>query len=212
MSTSFVEWHNETMAKRVVKSFENNGFQAYYSRTRNEAIEKVLELVPKDAKVGTGGSMTIRELELPRILAERGNVVVRHDASGQKSSFEMRRETLLSDVFLASANAVTLDGKLVNIDGGGNRVAAMSFGPKKTIIVVGINKVTRDLDSAIWRVKNVAAPMNVRRLNMKAPCASDGFCSECTSEDRICKAILILEKMPSYTDYHIVVVGERLGF
>jgi hypothetical protein len=94
----------------------------------------------------------------------------------------------------------------VNIDGAGNRVAAMSFGPKRVIIVAGINKVVKDLEAALWRIKNVAAPMNVRRLKKDVPCASDGFCSEHTSEDRICKVIIILEKGPTYTEYHIVIV------
>jgi len=212
MLENIKEWHKEAVANRVVSSLKDNGFKAYYTKTREDAVKKVLELIPKGAKVATAGSITIRELELPELLSKKGFSVLIHDAPSSKSTFETRRETLTSDVLLASANAVTIDGKLVNIDGGANRVAAMSFGPKRTIIVVGVNKIVKDLEAAIWRIKNVAAPMNAKRLNKDTPCVTDGLCSECPPEKSICKATLILEGRPSFTDYHVVIVGESLGF
>jgi len=212
MFENIKEWHKEAVANKVISSLKGNGFNAYYAKTGEDVVRKVFELVPKGAKVAVAGSSTVRELELSELLSKKGFQVISYDAPGKKSSFEIRRETLISDVLLASTNAITLDGKMVNIDRGGNRVAAMSFGPKRTIIVVGVNKIVKDLEAALWRVKNVAAPMNAKRLNRSSPCAIDGFCSECSSENRICKALLILERSPSFSDYHVIVVGESFGF
>ena len=214
MKEEIVSWHVEKVAGHVVEALKKNGFNAYFVKSREEAVKKVLELVPQGAKVGIGGSTTIEELKLAEILAERGHEVFRHDLPGlsQEEKYRIRREELVSDVFLASANAVTLDGKLVSMDGTGNRVAAMAFGPKRVILVVGKNKIVRDVESAIWRVKNVAAPMNAKRLKRDVPCVESGLCTECDEPGRICKVMVILEKRPTYTDYHVILVGEELGF
>lgn len=209
MSKDIREWYNEAQALKAVEALKKNGFNSYYFKSRSEAVEMVLDLVPEKAVVGIGGSLTIRELNLPEILSKKGYEVILHDSPG---TFENRRRTLLSDVFLSSVNAVTLDGKLVCLDGVGNRVAALAFGPKKTIVIAGINKLVRSLDEALWRVKNVAAPMNVKRLNRKTPCNLDGFCVDCDSKERLCRAILILEKVPALSDFSVIIVGENLGF
>ncbi|MBC7091886.1 MAG: lactate utilization protein [Nitrososphaeria archaeon] len=203
------EWYNMELALKAVESLKRNGFSAYYFKGRSEAVEKILGLVPEKAVVGVGGSITVRELGLPEILSKRGHEVILHNSP---DTFENRRKTLVADVFLSSVNAVTLDGKLVCLDGVGNRVAALAFGPKKTIVVAGVNKLVRGLDEALWRVKNVAAPMNVKRLNRKAPCALNGLCVDCDSSERLCRAILILEKAPARSDFHVILVGESLGF
>lgn len=214
MREEIVSWYIEKISRHVVEALRGNGFNAYFVKNKEEAVKKVLELVPQDAKVGIGGSMTIRELKLGEILAERGCKVFRHDIPGlsQEEKNRIRREELTSDVFLASANAVTLDGKIVSMDGTGNRVASMAFGPKKVILVVGINKIVKDVESAIWRIKNVAAPMNAKRLKRDVPCVEGGLCTDCDGPGRICNVLLILEKKPTLTDYHIILVGEELGF
>lgn len=208
------QWHDERMIEKVLKSLENRGFKAYYVSSGEEAVKKALTLIPVDAKIGVGGSMTIRELKLLDKLAERGHQIIRHDIPGLtlEKQFEIRREELTVDVFLSSTNAITLDGEIVNMDGTGNRVAALAFGPKKVIIIAGVNKIVKDLNSAIWRIENVAAPINAKRLKKNTPCTISGFCMDCSTPDRICNILLILKRKPSLTDYHVILVGEELGF
>ena len=214
MGREITEWYIEQISRHVVEALKKNGFNAYFVKSGKEAVNKVLELIPVNAKVGIGGSATIRELKIPDILAEKGYEVIRHDVPGlsPEEQFQIRRKELLADVFLASANAITLDGKIVSMDGTGNRVAAMAFGPKMVILVAGVNKVVKDLEDAIWRIKNVAAPMNAKRLKRDVPCVEDGLCKDCNTPDRICNILLVLEKRPSLTEYHVILVGEELGF
>jgi len=119
---------------------------------------------------------------------------------------------MTSDVFLSSTNALTVDGIIVNTDGVGNRVAGMIFGPRRVILVVGINKIVKDIDDAIWRIKNVATPMNAYRLGLNTPCAKLGYCMNCTSNVSICRVTTIIEYKPSRTDFTVVLVGEELGY
>lgn len=203
------EWYNRELAYKAVEALKRNGFNAQYFRRISEALQAVLELVPENSVVGIGGSTTVRGLGIPELLSKRGCEVILHD---YPNTFENRRRTLLVDVFLSSVNAITLDGKLVSLDAVGNRVAALAFGPKKTVVVAGINKLVRSLDEALWRIKNVSAPMNAKRLNRNAPCTLNGYCVDCNSGERLCRAILILEKAPTLSDFNVIIVGEGLGF
>jgi len=203
------EWYRRELAFKAVEALKGNGFNSHYLGSRSEALEAILNLVPEKAVVGVGGSTTVRELGLPELLSKKGCEVILHDSP---NTFENRRRTLCVDVFLSSVNAITLDGKLVSLDSVGNRVAALAFGPKKTIVVAGVNKLVRSLDEALWRVRNVAAPMNARRLNRKTPCTLKGYCVDCNSGERLCRALLILEKAPALSEYHVIIVGENLGF
>jgi L-lactate utilization protein LutB len=198
--------------QRTLAALEKNGFQAFFASTRSEALEKVLSLIPSNARVGVGGSVTLREINLIEALTARGNTVLQHWEQPEEKMVTIMREQLNSDVFLASSNAVTEDGKLINIDKAGNRVAAMIFGPKKVILVIGMNKIVRDVDEGIKRAKNVAAPKNARRLGAKTPCAVTGVCSDCDARDRVCGVITIMEKKPSRSDISVILVGEELGF
>ena len=172
----FIQWHNDTFGEKVVKALEKNNFQAHYAVNRTVAIEKALSLIPAGATIGVGGSWTLKELGIPEQLAKNGHTVYDHNIPGltMEESLALRRKELLSDVFLSGANAITLDGQLVNTDGSGNRVAAMSFGPKKVIVIVGVNKIVSDLDAAMERIETVAAPINNKRLDRvcKIVCAS----------------------------------------
>ena len=210
----FIQWHNDTFGEKVVKALEKNNFQAHYAVNRTAAVEKALSLIPADATIGVGGSWTLKELGIPEQLAKKGHTVYDHNIPGltMEDSLALRRKELLCDVFLSSANAVTLDGQLVNTDGSGNRVAAMSFGPKKVIVIVGVNKIVSDLDAAMERIETVAAPINNKRLDRPNPCTITGMCMDCQGSTRICNITSILHKRPPAIDFHVIVVGEELGF
>ncbi|MFA6074286.1 MAG: lactate utilization protein [Negativicutes bacterium] len=206
-------WHSSTLAGQTVKNLRDNHFTAEYFADRDEAVKYILSLIDTTDSVGTGGSMTLTELGIHEMLVKRGNTLLDHStAKTNEESMEICRNQLTSDVFLSSANAISLDGKIVNIDGRCNRVAALSFGPKRVIVVAGINKIAADLNAAIYRARNIAAPMNAKRLNKKTPCAVTGTCSDCKSPERICRAFQVLHQRPYAIDYHIVLIGEHLGY
>ena len=218
------EWHNKLRVENTIKALEKNGFKAIFSSTKDEAVSKILEIISRNALVGTGGSVTLREMELPRLLMERGNKIADHwgarvRGASHDEDVEIRRLQINSDVFITSTNAITENGELVNMDGVGQRVAAMIFGPKKVIVVAGINKIVRDLEEGFWRVRNIASPRAARmradrsmQPSRKNPCTVTGVCSECNSAERICKVMTVLFRKPSYTDATVILVGENLGF
>jgi len=195
-------------------SLKANGFEVIYADNSKEALDKVMFLIPKEAKVGIGGSVTVRDIGLVEAIEKQNNTVFMDWGKPVelKEKLKVRKEALTSDVYLTSSNAITLQGQLVNIDGTGNRVSAMIFGPKKVIIVAGANKLVDTLDEALARIRNIAGPLNAKRLNKKTPCALTGKCTDCNSPDRICKITVILEKKPSLSDITIVLVGENLGY
>jgi len=210
------DWYTEKIVQATLKNLKKNGFTAFYVPSKEEALKKVLEMIPIDAKVGVGGSITTREIGLVKTLGERGNSVADAWQSGLSKDQlkEIRRSQLNSDVFISSSNAVTVDGKLLNVDGTGNRVAPMIFGPHKVIIVAGVNKIVKDVDEGLSRIRNVAAPMNANRLGRKTPCGLTGMCAEdrCEPPERLCNIITIIERRPHDTDTTVVLVGERLGY
>ena len=207
-------WQREAVGKKVVEALLKNNFRAEYLGRKEEAAQRLLEIVPAQGSVGIGGSVTIGQLEVLDKLAARGNKVLNHGVPGltPQQAIEIRREQQLCDCFICSTNAVTLDGKLVNVDGSGNRVSAMIFGPKKVIIVVGTNKIVKDVDAALERIETTAAPLNNKRLNLPNPCTKSGFCQDCQSESRICNITTIIRKMTRLTEITVLVVGEELGY
>ena len=198
----------------ALAALKRNGFKAIYADNSREALDKVMSLIPKEAKVGIGGSVTVREVGLVEALKKQDHNIFAHWDKSLKSKekLEMRKKALTSEVYLTSSNAITLQGQLLNFDGTGNRVAAMIFGPKKVIIIAGANKLVDTIDEAFARIRNVAGPLNAKRLNLKTPCALTGKCNDCDSPDRMCKATVILEKKPNLSDITIVLVGESLGY
>jgi membrane protease subunit (stomatin/prohibitin family) len=207
-------WHNETIGAKVVEAFKKNMFSAVYFKTGKEASEFIMSNVQPGDKVGFGGSMTIKNLGIQEKVKSIGAVVLDHgDPSlSPEEKMETMRGELLSDVFLCSSNAVTLEGELVNIDGVGNRVAAMTFGPKKVIVVVGVNKIRKNQVEAFQRIEQIAAPKNCKRLSMPNPCTKTGVCNDCKLETRACRVYSIIKRKPMRTDITIVVIGEELGF
>ncbi|MGE5549742.1 MAG: lactate utilization protein [Bacteroidota bacterium] len=207
-------WHTDELLARVAAGLAARGFETAVKRTAAEIVDHVAALVTPGASVGVGGSVTVRSLGLPGMLARRGHVVHDHWREGLSKDevYETRRKQLTSDFFLTSANAITLDGRLVNIDGAGNRVAAMSFGPRHVIVIAGANKIARDLDAALWRVRHIASPQNCKRLAMKTPCAATGRCHECGVKCAVCKITTIIDSKPMAMDYTVILTPLALGF
>jgi len=203
---------------RAKEALERNQFKVFVASSKEDAVDKVLELIPFDAKVGVGGSVTIRELGLIEALTRRGNRVVHHWLPDMPFSgwLPFMMEAHGSDVFLCSSNAVTEDGKLLNVDSTGNRVASMIFGPKEVIVIAGKNKIVKDVDAGLKRLKGVAGPLNAKRHNLaELPCVSTGVCADCDSPNRICRVITILERAPNRVrspNITVVLVAEELGF
>jgi hypothetical protein len=172
-----------------------------------------MKRIPDGTTVGIGGSVTLTQLGLQKALEKRGIHLIWpfQQAKNEEERLRLIQKSFSADVFLSSTNAITEDGKLFNVDASGNRVGAMFIGPKKTIIVAGVNKIVKDLEAAEKRVKEWVAPQNIKRLNRKTPCAETGVCADCSSPDRICNIYVTLAKRPSRTDIVIILVGESLG-
>jgi hypothetical protein len=208
------QWWVEEKAKKVIEKLVAHDFRAIYVKTKEEAAEEVWKQITPNQRIGVGGSLTIRELGILEKLEAQGNTVYNHWKPGlsKEDNLGMRKSQMTSDLFLSSTNAVTLNGELVNIDGIGNRVNSINFGPGRVILVAGYNKIVEDVQEGINRIKNVAAPLNARRLNMDIPCAKVGKCVDCNSPNRICRIIVIHERRPQLTDFLIILVGEELGY
>jgi hypothetical protein len=211
---SIKQWWVEEKAKKAVKKLVAHEFKAIYANTKEEAVEELWKHLTPGQKVGVGGSVTIRELGILEKLRAQGYTILDHWKPGlsTENALEIRRSQMTSDLFLTSVNAVTLNGELVNIDGIGNRINSINFGPGKVILVAGYNKIVEDVHEGIRRIKNVAAPLNARRLNIDVPCAKVGKCVDCDSPNRICRVLVIHERKPSWTDILIILVGEELGY
>ncbi len=207
------QWWVEEKAKKAIEKLVAHEFKAIYLKTKEEVVQEVWKHITPKQRIGVGGSLTIRELGILEKLEAEGYTLYNHWKPGlsKENNLEIRKSQMTSDLFLSSANAITLNGELVNIDGIGNRVNSTNFGPGKVILVVGYNKIVEDVQEAIKRIKNVAAPLNARRLNIDVPCAKAGKCVDCNSPNRICRVIVIHERKPSLTDILIILVGEELG-
>ena len=211
------QWFMEDRGRRAAEALKKRDFKALYAENQAQAKEVVLNEIPPQASVGVGGSVTIREIKILADLKARGNKIIDHwQATAQanpQESYELRLAQQSCDVFLTGSNAVTLEGQLVNIDGGGNRVNAMAFGPKKVIVVAGVNKIVADVESALRRIKEIAVPLNCKRINSSPPCILAGKCVDCRVPQRICRITTIIEwKPPFINDYLVVIVGENLGY
>jgi len=211
---SIKQWWVEERAKKAIEKLQAHDFKALYVRTKDEAVQEILKCVNPKQTVGVGGAVTVRDLGLVERLESQGNLVHDHWKPGlsKEKVSEVRKLQLTCDVFLSSVNAVTLNGELVNIDGAGNRVGAMTFGPGKMILVAGYNKIVDDVQEAIHRIKNIAAPLNAKRLNLDLPCAKLGRCVDCNSPNRICCIMVVHERKPLISDVLVIIVGEELGF
>jgi len=207
-------WHQEQRAIRAINALKEHGFEALYVADRHQAHAELLNRIPASARVGVGGSMTIREIGILAALEAQGNIIYNHWKPGlsQEEILNIRKAHLTCDIFLTSTNALTIEGELVSTDGIGNRVCAMTFGPQKVMIVAGINKLVPDIPSALQRIKNIATPQAIKEADLAVPCIQTGFCADCNSPQRACRATIILERRPMLTDILIILVGDNLGF
>lgn len=206
-------WFQGKQVERTIEALRKNRIPAVFFSNKEQAKEGILKMIPPNSSVGIGGSVTLRQLGLIQELREHGFEVLNPFGRKltQEEGLELRRKALLSDVFLVSTNAITEEGQLFNIDAVGNRVGGMVFGPKRVIVVAGTNKIVKDLDEAIVKVKEWTAPLNAKRLKRATPCVHSGQCEDCETPERICNIWVVIHKKPSRTDLQVVLVGEPLG-
>ena len=201
---------NELLAQKVIKGLESRNMSGYYASDREEAKKIALSLIPAGSLITMGGGQSVWDIGLPQALKE-GNYNFL-----DRNLVEDKRAAMLAaydaDVFLASANAITEDGVMVNIDGNANRVSALAFGPKKLVLIVGMNKVCPDVDAAMKRARNVAAPINAQRFGLSTPCAKTGSCMNCKSPDTICCQFLVTRFSRHTGRIHVILVNDNLGF
>lgn len=196
---------------KVAKALSAHHFESYYVKTKAEAKALALSLIPKGDVVSFGGSVTAEEIGVLDELKNTHKMIDRTLAKDRSESIEIMRQGLLCDTFVTSSNAISADGTLVNIDGTGNRVAAMTFGPKSVIVLAGMNKVCADIESARKRARTVAAPTNVQRFNVDTPCKIDGLCHDCHSPECICTYIVETRNSRPAGRIKVILIGENLG-
>ena len=196
----------------LVKNLKSRHFDAYYCETREQALEKALELIPKGATVGWGGALSAKQIGLIDAMnAGEYNAIDRDKTTSPEERVKAMKRCLLANVFITGANALSLDGQMVNIDGVGNRVAAIFYGPESVIVIAGMNKVMDTLDAAVVRARTIAAPMNKQRFASQTPCEVTGTCGDCKSEGCICNQILITRNSKPAGRIKMILVGEDLG-
>ena len=210
MAGKFITMRNDLLAQKVIKGLKSRNMTGYYAKDKEEALKLALDLIPEGSTVTMGGAMSAHEIGLVNTLKEGNyNFIDRDD-------YEDKRQAALlaydADVFLSSTNAMTEDGILVNIDGNSNRVSAIAHGPKKVVMIVGMNKVCSDVDGALKRARNVAAPINAQRFGITTPCTQTGSCMNCKSADTICCNFLITRYSRHTDRIHVILVNDSLGF
>lgn len=207
------EMRNEVLGNRVVKALESRNMEAYYVKTKEEALAKALELIPEGSSISWGGTMSAQEIGLTDALHKGNyNVYDREQVETREEKEQIAHQALNCDFFIGSTNALSEDGVLVNVDGNANRVAAFAYGPKNVLLIVGMNKVVKTEADAMSRARNEAAPINAQRFGVDTPCVKNGSCFNCKSPQCICCQILItrFSKVPKRTK--IILVDENLGF
>jgi L-lactate utilization protein LutB len=207
------EQRNELLAKTIIKNLQRRHIEGFYCPSGEEAVKKVSELIEDGSTVTWGGTMTVRDLGIPEHLKSRGTleIIDRDLAETLEERQAMYLRAFSADVYLSSANAISEDGVIVNIDGAGNRVAAITWGPKKVIFVIGLNKVTQTVEAALSRARGTASPINSARFDIKTPCKADGVCHNCNSPECICNYVHFLRNSPKGR-HTVILVGENLGY
>lgn len=201
---------NDLLSTKIIEGLKSRNMSGYYAKTKEEALELALKLIPKGSSITMGGAMSAHEIGLVDALQTPDyNFIDRDKAEDKRAAMLAAYD---ADVFLSSANAMTDDGILINIDGNANRVSAIAQGPKKVIFIVGMNKICPDVDSAMKRARNVAAPINAQRFGLATPCAKTGKCMDCKSPDTICCQFLMTRYSRHEGRIHVILVDDNLGF
>ena len=205
-----VEKRNRLLAQTVIKGLESRNMSGYYAADREEALKIALSLIPEGSSVTMGGGVSVAEIGLVDAMKNGNyNFIDRNEYKDMREAYLLAYD---ADVFLASCNAITNDGVLVNIDGNSNRVSCIAYGPKKVVFVVGMNKVCNDVDGAMKRARNVAATTNAQRFGLSTPCAKTGACYNCKSPDTICCQFLVTRFSRHAGRIHVILVNDTLGF
>lgn len=201
---------NDKLAEKIIAGLASRNMSGYYVHSKEEALNKALALIPEGSSVTKGGSMSVLEIGLDKALREGNYSYCDRDAAADKRAAELFAYS--ADVYLGSTNAITEDGVLINIDGNSNRVSAYAYGPKKLILIVGMNKVAANVDAAMKRARNEAATINVQRFGLNTPCSKTGACIDCKSPDTICCQFLITRFSRHKDRIHVILVNDNLGF
>lgn len=209
-----VLWHLEEKIKRTKEALEKNNYEVYVVERVKDSANKIEDIIEKGSKVSFGGSISVLESGVLDILRNgQYELLDRYKEGLTKEDIEeLFRESFFADYYITGTNALTENGELVNLDGNGNRVAAMIFGPKKVIFIAGINKIVKDLDEAYVRVRNTAAPINAKRLNKKTPCSQLGRCVDCSSPERICNHMVVSYRQNTKDRGIVIIVKEVIGY
>lgn len=202
----------EKNINKTIESLKKNNMPAYYAKTKQDIFSILEELIPENANITSGGSVTLEECNIKEFLNKDKYNYVDRDTMTPEEKSKLYTDSFGYDVYISSVNAISTDGLLINIDGNGNRVSAITFGPKKVIIIAGYNKINPSLDDAISYARNVAAPANATRLKRNTPCVKFGHCVNCSSEERICSHFVIHAKQLKKDRIHVIIVGEQLGY
>lgn len=201
------------MALHLVKKLQQRHFEAYFCSSSRDAIQQIIKLIPAGSTITWGGSATIRDMGLTSALHEKNYIVYDRDlATSDEERQNIYTKAFSCDYYLSSVNAISEDGIIINIDGNGNRIAAITYGPKHVIFVIGLNKVVRDFDAAIMRTRSIASTTNAARFNVETPCQKDGVCHDCLSDECICNYIHILRNSHPSQRHIVVLVDEVLGY
>ncbi|MBI4965391.1 MAG: lactate utilization protein [Desulfomonile tiedjei] len=210
----FVRAHRKIILDTTLEALKKNGFEALVFPSKEEAAKYILELAEDCQSVGVAGTHTVRALGVIPKLEQSGKTMYDHwkFKLGTPEELQCRKDQSRADLFLSSVNALTMTGQIVNRDGCGNRINAMTFGPGKVVLVAGRNKIVSDLDAAIARIEEVAAPIRAMSLNRKTPCVKTGYCMDCDSPERICRITSIIHKRPVMTKITVLILDEDLGY
>ncbi|MFH1091364.1 MAG: lactate utilization protein [Pseudomonadota bacterium] len=209
------QWHYQKHAEKIIEKMEKKGFKVQYVNTGAEAKDLIMSLIPQGATVVLTGSQTLEQIGVKLALrqSDRYKVIDPFEPGIERAeNLARRRRGMTAEVMLSSTNALTEDGALVNVDGAGNRVAGMMFGPDKVILAVGMNKVQPDLETAWERIRQIARPMNNKRLQLPNPCTETGYCQDCSNKTRICNCFTVIERCFFPDRIHVVLIGEDLGY
>ncbi len=210
----FVQAHRKIWMDTTLESLKKHGFGAGFFASREAVCQYIMDIAKDCRTVGIGGTHTVRALGIVRLLEKAGKTLYDHWQLklGTPEELECRRNQMRADLFLSSVNALTMTGEIVNREGAGNRTNSMTFGPPKVVLVAGRNKIVRDLDAAVARIEETAAPIRAMSLNRKTPCVHTGHCMDCDSPQRICRITSIIHRQPIFTKITVCILDEELGY
>lgn len=204
---------DKSMEFEIIRNFKSRNIEVAFFETLEEAKDRIIDIIPIDCSVGIGNSKTLKEMNISKLLSERGNIVLDKTLTESKAESELiKKKSLLSDWYITGTNAISKEGHVVNIDHSGNRVAAMIYGPDKVIIVVGKNKICDTLDEAMQRVRNISVPLNAKRAGYNPPCLKLNKCVDCKTDERVCYNLVIIEGQFIKDRMKLFIINEELGF